>query len=164
MADVSYRWRLAGFWDFGSTTGRTPYDLTRTLCATRVLWLLHGRCHCVLLATTPWPGHELSPTRVCPSRTYMRCMYGASLFIMVRSVFRAVEHLQGFDGYLLSHELYLYGFDAILKVAVMLLLNFIHPSGGLPGPKDKESNRDTLGVHLDRFYRGLCMARSVVDA
>jgi hypothetical protein len=47
---------------------------------------------------------------------------------MVRSVFRAIEYLQGFDGYLLSHEAYLYGFDAVLMFLVMVLFNYIHPS------------------------------------
>lgn len=47
---------------------------------------------------------------------------------MVLSVFRAIEYLQGFDGYLLRHEAYLYIFDAVLMFLVMVLFNYIHPS------------------------------------
>ncbi|KAM6507178.1 hypothetical protein FALCPG4_018560 [Fusarium falciforme] len=69
-----------------------------------------GRCHVV-----PWKKH-------------MKVLYIGSMMIMVRSVFRAVEYLQGFDGYLLKHEVYLYIFDAILMFLVMVLFNWIHPA------------------------------------
>jgi hypothetical protein len=57
----------------------------------------------------------------------MKALYLGSFLIMVRSVFRAVEYLQGFDGYLLRHEAYLYIFDACLMFLVMVLFNWIHP-------------------------------------
>lgn len=47
---------------------------------------------------------------------------------MVRSLFRIIEYLQGFSGYLLSHEVYLYIFDAVLMLVVMVLFNVLHPS------------------------------------
>lgn len=55
-------------------------------------------------------------------------LYVGSMLIMVRSVFRAIEYLQGFDGYLLRHELYLYVFDALLMFSVMVLFNWVHPA------------------------------------
>lgn len=58
----------------------------------------------------------------------MTALYIGSMLIMVRSVFRAVEYLQGFDGYLLRHEIYLYIFDATLMFLVMVLFNWIHPA------------------------------------
>jgi hypothetical protein len=58
----------------------------------------------------------------------MMALYLASGLIVVRSVFRVVEYLQGFDGYLLRHEAYLYIFDALLMFLVMVLFNVIHPS------------------------------------
>lgn len=58
----------------------------------------------------------------------MRALYLGSFMIMVRSVFRAVEYLQGFNGYLLRHEAYLYLFDALLMLLVMVLFNWIHPA------------------------------------
>ncbi|RYP41686.1 hypothetical protein DL767_000891 [Monosporascus sp. MG133] len=63
-----------------------------------------------------------------PWQKHMKALYVGSLLIMVRSIFRAVEYLQGFDGYLLSHEVYLYVFDAILMFLVMVLFNYVHPA------------------------------------
>ncbi|KAL6907375.1 RTA1 protein [Trichoderma evansii] len=63
-----------------------------------------------------------------PWKKHFMVLYVVSLLIMVRSVFRAIEYLQGFDGYLLSHEAYLYIFDAVLMFLVMVLFNYIHPS------------------------------------
>lgn len=63
-----------------------------------------------------------------PWKKHMMALYLGSLLIMVRSVFRAIEYLQGFDGYLLSHEAYLYVFDAALMFIFMVLFNWIHPA------------------------------------
>lgn len=51
-----------------------------------------------------------------------------SILIMIRSVFRVIEYTQGQNGYFLSHEIYLYIFDATLMFLVMVVLNIIHPS------------------------------------
>ncbi|TVY78751.1 Protein RTA1 [Fusarium oxysporum f. sp. cubense] len=72
-----------------------------------------------------------SPTgrsNMVPWKKHMLALYVGSMLIMVRSVFRAIEYLQGFDGYLLRHEAYLYIFDASLMFLVMILFNWIHPS------------------------------------
>ncbi|OHW97543.1 RTA1 domain protein [Colletotrichum incanum] len=63
-----------------------------------------------------------------PWRRHMGALYLGSFLIMVRSIFRAVEYLQGFDGHLLSHEAYLYLFDAVLMFLVMILFNYFHPA------------------------------------
>ncbi|KAL5352442.1 hypothetical protein ACLOAV_002390 [Pseudogymnoascus australis] len=63
-----------------------------------------------------------------PWRKHLIVLYAASVLVMVRSIFRVVEYLQGFDGYLLSHEYYLYIFDAILMLGVMVMFNVVHPS------------------------------------
>ncbi|KAF9872460.1 rta1 domain protein [Colletotrichum karsti] len=63
-----------------------------------------------------------------PWQKHMNVLYLGSMLIMVRSVFRAVEYIQGFNGYLLSHEAYLYVFDAVLMFLVMVLFNWIHPA------------------------------------
>ncbi|KAK1566122.1 RTA1 protein [Colletotrichum navitas] len=63
-----------------------------------------------------------------PWRKHMTALYLGSFLIMVRSVFRAAEYLQGSDGSLLKHEGYLYIFDALLMFLVMVLFNWIHPA------------------------------------
>ncbi|KIV77284.1 hypothetical protein PV11_09095 [Exophiala sideris] len=61
-------------------------------------------------------------------KKHLCTLYGGSLLILVRSVFRVVEYGQGNDGYLISHEEFLYIFDALLMFANMALFAFIHPS------------------------------------
>ncbi|KAH6656900.1 putative RTA1 domain protein [Truncatella angustata] len=65
---------------------------------------------------------------------------------IVRSVVRAVEYLQGEDGFVISHEVFIYVFDAFLMWSVMLLFLIIHPgrlirdarrSGKEPGGRDE---------------------------
>ncbi|CAI9634032.1 unnamed protein product [Alternaria burnsii] len=60
-------------------------------------------------------------------RKHLYVLYGTSVLILVRSVFRVAEYAQGNDGYLLRHEAFLYVFDAVLMFIVMVWLNFIHP-------------------------------------
>ncbi|PNP54678.1 hypothetical protein THARTR1_04883 [Trichoderma harzianum] len=63
-----------------------------------------------------------------PWQKHMNTLYIASTLIMVRSIFRVVEYLQGFDEHLLHHEAYLYIFDGLLMFLVMVLLNVVYPS------------------------------------
>jgi hypothetical protein len=76
--------------------------------------------------------HSTSPPIISnyklPWKRHMHALYIASGLIMIRSVFRVVEYLQGNNGYLLRHEVYLYIFDALLMLIVMCLFNWIHPA------------------------------------
>ncbi|OBT69395.1 hypothetical protein VE03_01136 [Pseudogymnoascus sp. 23342-1-I1] len=74
--------------------------------------------------------HRLPTSRAqdVPWRKHLVALYLASVLVMVRSIFRVVEYLQGFDGYLLSHEYYLYIFDAVLMLCVLVVFNVVHPS------------------------------------
>jgi hypothetical protein len=51
-----------------------------------------------------------------------------SVLILARSIFRVVAFIQGFDGYLIGHEVYIYIFDAVLMFIAMICMNWIHPS------------------------------------
>ncbi|KAF4815569.1 Protein RTM1 [Colletotrichum tropicale] len=73
-----------------------------------------------------------SPTGPCSSAT-LRCrpfiwiLYGASILIMVRSVFRVAEYVTGSDGPLMASEVYIYVFDAALMFLVAAMFNLFHP-------------------------------------
>ncbi|KXJ94376.1 RTA1 like protein-domain-containing protein [Microdochium bolleyi] len=69
-----------------------------------------------------------SMNRDIPWQRYLIVLYLVSALILVRSVFRAIEYIQGFGGYLQSTELFLYVFDSTLMFLVMLALNLYHPS------------------------------------
>lgn len=74
---------------------------------------------------TPLQNHSIHHL---PWKRHLYALYVASALIMVRSVFRVVEYLQGNDGYLLRHEVFLYIFDALLMFAVLILFNVVHPA------------------------------------
>ncbi|KAK5043550.1 hypothetical protein LTR84_011410 [Exophiala bonariae] len=61
-------------------------------------------------------------------QTMLHVLYGVSLLIMVRNLFRVVEYGLGRDGYLLSHEWPLYVFDAALMSLVMAALLWWFPT------------------------------------
>lgn len=56
-----------------------------------------------------------------PWKRHLVVLYATSAIILVRSLFRVIEYIQGNDGYLISHEIFLYLFDTILMVLVMTI-------------------------------------------
>ncbi|OOQ88685.1 RTA1 like protein [Penicillium brasilianum] len=54
--------------------------------------------------------------------------YSASVLILIRSVYRLIEFVQGNNGYIISHEVFLYVFDAAMMFSVMVVMNVLHPS------------------------------------
>ncbi|KAL4893329.1 RTA1 like protein-domain-containing protein [Aspergillus ambiguus] len=62
-----------------------------------------------------------------PWRRHLNVLFISSFLIMVRSIFRLAEYLQGNNGYLLHHEVYLYVFDALLMFVTMIIFNVVHP-------------------------------------
>lgn len=66
-----------------------------------------------------------------PWKRHMLVLYGASLIILLRCLYRFVEYRMatpGEHGYLLAHEWPLYVFDMLLMLAVMVLFFAQHPS------------------------------------
>ena len=61
-------------------------------------------------------------TTKVPWRRHLFVIYVTGGLILIRSVFRVVEYLQGNAGYLISHEIFLYMFDAVLMASVMAIL------------------------------------------
>ena len=69
---------------------------------------------------------------------YIRTLYFTGILILIRSVFRVVEFTGGNDGPLMTSEVYLYVFDAILMLGVLVSLNVVHP-GDIIGRKAQDS-------------------------
>ncbi|KAJ5586888.1 uncharacterized protein N7459_002653 [Penicillium hispanicum] len=59
---------------------------------------------------------------------HMYALYATSILILIRSIVRVVEYLQGYDGYLMKHEVFIYVFDALLMFVTMMVLQYQHPS------------------------------------
>ncbi|KAJ5176921.1 RTA-like protein [Penicillium canariense] len=60
-------------------------------------------------------------------KSHLRVLYAISLLVLIRSLFRVVEYVEGNDGYPLTHEWTLYVFDSILMLAVMAIWAIWHP-------------------------------------
>jgi RTA1 like protein len=63
-----------------------------------------------------------------PWERHIWALYGGSLLILIRSIFRLIEYAQGNAGYLVSHEAYMYIFDGSLMFLSMVVFLWIHPS------------------------------------
>ena len=72
--------------------------------------------------------------------------YTVSVLILVRSAYRVAEYVQGNDGYLISHEVFLYVFDAALMFVVMVIMNWLHPSTILQKKSSTVPTRESKAV------------------
>ncbi|ODM18860.1 hypothetical protein SI65_05477 [Aspergillus cristatus] len=61
----------------------------------------------------------------------MWALYGACVLILVRSVFRVIEFVQGNDGYIMKTEPLLYVFDGALMVLMGAILGMVFPGSFL---------------------------------
>lgn len=84
----------------------------------------------------------------------MHSLYIVSILIFVRSIVRVAEYLQGYGGYIISHEAFLYIFDGVPMFLSMLTMNFIHPrevkeemrkTGSTGRPKGSEDGAELMG-------------------
>ncbi|EXF79315.1 RTM1 [Colletotrichum fioriniae PJ7] len=72
--------------------------------------------------------NDLNATRAgIEWRKYYLMTYGIASLMLLRSLFRGIEYFQGESGYLMSHEIFLYLFDAVPMATIMALYLWIHP-------------------------------------
>ena len=88
------------------------------------------------------PTARASDPAVCWQK-YLLTLYVTSALILTRSIFRVIEYLNGNDGALLRSEVFLYIFDALLMLTVLVWMNWFHPSelGLLLRGQSPEKNR-----------------------
>lgn len=92
-----------------------------------------------------------------PWQRHLHTLYMSSALIMIRSIFRVVEFVEGNDGFIFRREWFMYVFDTLLMFFVLVLLCVIHPGeikGYLGGvkPTDPESRESTGEVVLMQEY------------
>jgi len=95
--------------------------------------------------------------------TLFYALFTASGFILVRSLFRVIEYIQGDAGYLLRNEVWLYIFDSVLMLSVVVLFNIIHPSGAVPGSGSRSGKETTGREMLDLESHGLKGSESAMN-
>ncbi|KAH7176036.1 RTA1 protein [Dactylonectria macrodidyma] len=64
---------------------------------------------------------DMTLQEAIPWRRHLYVLYSTSGIILLRSVFRIVEFIQGNGGYLIKHEAFLYVFDTLLMASVMAI-------------------------------------------
>ncbi|ORX95730.1 RTA1 like protein-domain-containing protein [Clohesyomyces aquaticus] len=65
-------------------------------------------------------------------RSLLLLLMVAAVIIILRSLFRAVEFGQGEDGFLMTHEIFMYLADTAPMFAVQVMFHWIHAGGVLP--------------------------------
>lgn len=78
-------------------------------------------------------------------RGLLFALYTVSVLILIRSIYRVVEFVQGNNGYVIGHEVFLYVFDASMMFLVMIVMNVFHPSvvlrsNNAPGTKEPKGS------------------------
>lgn len=73
------------------------------------------------------------PTRqskddLLPWRKFMCILYITCAFILIRNILRVVEFIEGFRGYIILHEAFLYVVDAVPMVSVVVIFSIWYPS------------------------------------
>ena len=74
----------------------------------------------------------------------MWALYIACLLILVRSIFRVAEFVQGNDGFIMRKEYLLYIFDACLMALTGIVLAICHPGSFLTGGGKKRDSEMSL--------------------
>ncbi|CRG85911.1 putative protein C17G6,02c [Talaromyces islandicus] len=76
-------------------------------------------------------------------------LLGAMVFSIVciyaRSIYRTIELLQGWSGYLISHERYFIALDGAMMVLAVVVFNIIHPGWLMPKHKTVDSELEHMG-------------------
>ncbi|KAJ5616176.1 hypothetical protein N7537_001290 [Penicillium hordei] len=72
--------------------------------------------------------------------------------IYIRSIYRTIELVQGWDGYLITHEAYFVALDGAMMVVSVVVFNVIHPGWMLPsGKSDSFKMVPTSVDRLDKY-------------
>ncbi|OJJ69610.1 hypothetical protein ASPBRDRAFT_157628 [Aspergillus brasiliensis CBS 101740] len=96
--------------------------------------------------------HRQHDRRYPPWRQLLKVLYVVDVLIIGRCVFRVVEFAQGRTGELQRKEVWMYAFDGLLMVLVMVILLFWHPSS-LGYGKGVRGGGDVEGVKMKRRRR-----------
>ena len=63
-----------------------------------------------------------------PWTKHMWALHSSSILVLIRSVVRVIEYIQGTYGYVMSHEAFIYVFDGLLMFVVTAIFIAVHPS------------------------------------
>jgi hypothetical protein len=90
---------------------------------------------------------QVAGTVFLPWRRYLLSLLACSACIVVRNLVRGIEHAQGSRGYVITHEIFVYLFDALLMLCVAVLFLVFQP-GRLRRSRDRKTSRDIEGSNM----------------
>ncbi|EKV07240.1 RTA1 like protein [Penicillium digitatum] len=73
--------------------------------------------------------------------------------IYIRSIYRTIELVQGWDGYLITHEPYFIALDGAMMVVSVAIFNVLHPGWMLPSGKSDTYPMGPTSVDQPDKYR-----------
>lgn len=85
---------------------------------------------------------------------HLSVLYVTSALIFIRSVFRTIEYIQGFDGELMTKEFYTYIFDSALIFLAMAWMNWFHPGEIGLHLRGEPTIRNGLDLLTNKRYNG----------
>ncbi|KAK4692053.1 hypothetical protein P7C71_g5076, partial [Lecanoromycetidae sp. Uapishka_2] len=94
------------------------------------------------LSSLPWQKHMLG-------------LYLASGLILVRNTVRTIEYIQGYSGYINSHEVFLYVFDAVPMFLVMVVMAVIYAPKIIKEEKERELSDSAIEMQGRHSKHGI---------
>ena len=82
-----------------------------------------------------------------PWQRTLLLLYVTSALVLVRNIVRVAEFIEGFNGFIILHEVFLYVFDAVPMLAVSFAFNIWYPSEFRDRGR-AERKTDGLGVEM----------------
>jgi RTA1 like protein len=100
------------------------------------------------LANRHLPSRSYDLPYMQKTKKYFFVTYGVTATMMLRSLVRGIEYLQGEESFILKHEVFVYLFDALLIAAIAVSYMFVHPGRMLRNAQRARSRRDKGMVEL----------------
>ena len=77
----------------------------------------------------------------------MLAMCFSIVLIYIRSIYRVIELVQGWTGYLITHEAYFIALDGSMMVPAVGIFNIIHPGWFMPQRKTVNDFEDDVSMN-----------------
>ncbi|EED22449.1 conserved hypothetical protein [Talaromyces stipitatus ATCC 10500] len=106
--------------------------------------------HLRMCATPTYQAHNPS----LPWKKSLYVLYITCTFIMIRSIVRVAEFVEGFEGTIILHEVYLYVFDAVPMAGVMFIYCIWYPSHYSRQAPKAILDREIEDSNLELEFRG----------
>lgn len=84
-----------------------------------------------------------------PWKKFLYILYTSSAFIMIRSIVRVAEFVEGFEGVIILHEVFLYVFDGVPMAAVMAIFNVLYPSNFSERARKARVDGESTGSNVE---------------